>query len=64
VTEGEICAAGAFNLKSQIASMPANTLFMGPALLAGGTLKNGKGNTPSQFDYLDFEAAFGLCSAP
>jgi len=44
--------------------MPANTLFMGPALLAGGTLKNGKGNTPSQFDYLDFEAAFGLCSAP
>ena len=34
---------------------------MGPGLLAGGTLHNGKGNTPSQFNYLDFEAAFGLC---
>jgi hypothetical protein len=63
VTEGEICQAGADNLKGQIASRPANTLFMGPGLLAGGTLKNGKGNTPDHFDYLDFEAAFGLCAA-
>ena len=58
---GEICPAGADNLRGQIAAYPSNTLFMGPGLLAGGTLKNGKGNTPSQFDYLDFEAAFGLC---
>jgi hypothetical protein len=35
------------------------TLFMGPGLLAGGTLKNGKGNTPDHFEYmLD---AFLLC---
>ena len=62
VGEGEICPAGAADLKGQIASRPANTLFMGPGLLAGGTLKNGKGNTPSQFEYLDFESAFGLCA--
>jgi hypothetical protein len=58
---GEICPAGADNLRAQIASRPANTLFMGPGLLAGGTLKNGKGNTPEHFQYLDFESAFGLC---
>ncbi len=61
VVAGEICPAGADSLKAQIATYPSNTLFMGPGLLAGGTLKNGKGNTPSQFNYLDFEAAFGLC---
>ena len=61
VGAGEICPAGAANLKAQIAAYPSNTLFMGPGLLAGGTLKNGKGNTPSQFNHLDFEAAFGLC---
>jgi hypothetical protein len=61
VGAGEICPAGAANLKGQIAAYPSNTLFMGPGLLAGGTLKNGKGNTPSQFDFLDFETAFGLC---
>jgi hypothetical protein len=61
VGAGEICPAGAVNLKAQIASYPSNTLFMGPGLLAGGTLKNGKDNTPSQFNYLDFETAFGLC---
>jgi hypothetical protein len=60
---GEICPAGAANLKAQIAAYPSNTLFMGPGLLAGGTLKNGKGNTPSQFNYLHFEDAFGLCAA-
>ena len=64
VAEGEICPAGADNLKAQIATRPANTLFMGPGLLAGGTLKNGKGNTPDHFDYLDFETAFGLCGPP
>jgi hypothetical protein len=61
VAEGEICPAGAANLKAQIASRPANTLFKGPGLLAGGTLKNGKGNTPAHFDYLDFEAAEAAC---
>ena len=62
VAAGEVCPAGAAKLRAQIASYPSNTLFMGPGLLAGGTLKNGKGNTPSQFNYLDFEAAFGLCA--
>jgi hypothetical protein len=61
VGAGEICPAGAADLKAQIAAYPSNTLFMGPGLLAGGTLKNGKDNTPSQFNHLDFEAAFGLC---
>lgn len=28
------------------------TLFLGPGLLAGGTLKNGKGNTPAHFAYM------------
>lgn len=59
---GEICPAGANNLRAQIGSFPADTLFMGPGLLAGGTLKNGKGNTPDQFAYLDFESAFGACA--
>lgn len=61
VAEGEICAAGAANLVAQVDSRPSNTLFMGPGLLAGGTLKNGKDNTPEHFDYLDFETAFALC---
>jgi hypothetical protein len=60
--EGEICPAGAENLRSQVASRSEDTLFMGPGLLAGGTLKNGKGNTPGHFDYLDFESAFGACA--
>ena len=59
---GEVCPAGADNLRDQVAAQPEDTLFMGPGLLAGGTLKNGKGNTPSQFNYLDFEAAFGACA--
>ena len=58
---GEICAAGADNLVAQIDSRPENTLFMGPGLLAGGTLKNGKDNTPEQFDHLHFDEAFELC---
>ena len=63
VGEGEICAAGADVLRNQIAANPADTLYMGPGLLAGGTLKNGKGNTPSHFGYLDFGAAFGACAS-
>jgi hypothetical protein len=63
VGEGEICTAGADVLRDQIAANPADTLYMGPGLLAGGTLKNGKGNTPSQFGYLDFGAAFGACAS-
>jgi hypothetical protein len=60
--EGEICTAGADNLRTQVASRSADTLFLGPGLLAGGTLKNGKGKTPDHFDYLDFEAAFSACA--
>jgi hypothetical protein len=59
--EGEICAAGADNLRTQVASRSADTLFLGPGLLAGGTLKNGKGKTPDHFAYLDFETAFSAC---
>ena len=56
------CAAAFDNLEAQIDSRPANTLFMGPGLLAGGTLHNGKGNTPAHFDHLDFEEAFSACA--
>jgi hypothetical protein len=58
---GEICPAGADNLAAQVDAQGADTLFLGPGLLAGGTLKNGKGNTPEHFAYLDFETAFALC---
>lgn len=34
------------------AEASGTTLFMGPGLLAGGTLKNGKGNTPKHFSYM------------
>lgn len=34
------------------AEASGTTLFMGPGLLAGGTLKNGKDNTPPQFQYM------------
>ena len=61
VTAGEICQPGADNLLAQIASRPANTLFMGPGLLAGGAEFRGKG-APEQFQYLDFESAFSLCA--
>jgi hypothetical protein len=61
---GEICPAGADNLRAQVASRPADTLFMGPGLLAGGAefkaSPNAKG--PSHFDYLDFESAFAACA--
>ena len=63
VAAGEICTAGAENLVAQIDSRPANTLFMGPGLLAGGTFKNDKGNTPEHFDHLHFDEAFALCDA-
>jgi hypothetical protein len=61
---GDICTAGADDLRAQVASRPADTLFKGPGLLAGGTLKNGKGNTPEHFQHLDFESAFGACGEP
>lgn len=61
VGEGEICEAGADVLRAQLASNPDDALYKGPGLLAGGTLKNGKGNTPDHFGYLDLEAAFGAC---
>lgn len=34
------------------AERSGTTLFMGPGLLAGGTLKNGKSNTPKHFAYM------------
>ncbi|MDP9386644.1 MAG: hypothetical protein M3Q48_01635 [Actinomycetota bacterium] len=34
------------------AEASGTSLFMGPALLAGGTLSNGKGKTPEHFGYL------------
>ncbi|MDQ3992868.1 MAG: hypothetical protein M3229_04330 [Actinomycetota bacterium] len=60
VEDGFVSPAGADQLKGQIDAMPADTLFKGPGLLAGGTLK--KGNTPAHFSYLDFEAAEAACA--
>jgi hypothetical protein len=57
------CAAAFDDLEDQIDSRPEYTLFMGPGLLAGGTLHNDKDNTPEHVDHLDFEAAFALCGA-
>jgi hypothetical protein len=34
------------------AEASGTTLFLGPGLLAGGTLRNGKGNTPEHFAYM------------
>jgi hypothetical protein len=62
VEAGVGCEAGAEILRAQIAAAPENTLFLGPGLLGGGTLKNGKGNTPEHFGYLDFEAADAACA--
>lgn len=44
-----------------IAASPENRLFKGPGLLAGGTLKNGKGNTPDNVGYLPLGAVFAGC---
>jgi hypothetical protein len=38
-----------------ITNSPDGRMFMGPGLLAGGTLKNGKDNTPEKVGYLIFE---------
>ena len=65
VVEEEICREGADALIAQIESRPADTLFMGPGLLAGGAefrARGGKG-APEQFQYLDFESAFAACAA-
>ena len=60
--EEDLCAAAFDNLRAQVASQDENTLFMGPGLLAGGTLHNGKGNTPAHFDHLDFDEAVSACA--
>ncbi len=44
------------------AEQSGTTLFMGPGLLAGGTLRNGKGNTPEHFGYL-LQAFIDHCPA-
>ena len=41
-------------LEGYVLSLPDGTRLMGPGLLAGGTLHNGKGKTPAQFDYVPF----------
>ncbi len=43
------------------AETSGTTLFMGPGLLAGGTLKNGKGNTPDHFSYSLLDAFIQHC---
>ena len=47
-----ICPAGKVVATAYFQGQPPTTLFMGPGLLAGGTLKNGKGNTPPHVGYL------------
>jgi len=39
-------------IEQELLNSPENRLYMGPGLLAGGTLKNGKGNTPDKVGYL------------
>lgn len=46
-----LCPAGVEIATAYFEAQPATTLFMGPGLLAGGTLKNGK-STPEHFGYL------------
>jgi hypothetical protein len=49
------------DLKGQVTSLAegGTTLFHGRGLLAGGTLMNGKGNTPKGVAYIDFDGAIG-----
>lgn len=56
-----ICPAGQAVATQYFQSQPSTTLYMGPGLLAGGTLKNGKGNTPGDIGYLF--ALFGAIDA-
>ena len=44
-----------------LADASGTRLFMGPGLLAGGTLKNGKGNTPDQVSYALLDAFIAHC---
>jgi hypothetical protein len=57
----DACDEGLDDLHAQIDELPDTTLFMGPGLLAGGTLHNDKGKTPKHFGYIDFEQAIALC---
>jgi lysozyme family protein len=47
-----ICPAGKAVAATYLSSVPSTTLFLERGLLAGGTLKNEKGNTPEHFGYL------------
>ena len=58
---GEICTAGATIMRNAISSAPAGTLFKGPGLLAGGTLRNGKDNGPENVGYLPIAEAMEAC---
>ena len=53
----EECPEAVPLIQAVLDSADEHTLFMGPGLLAGGTL--GKGNTPSHFAYMD--EAFAVC---
>jgi hypothetical protein len=50
--EEECGPATAAAIQEVLDAADEHTLFMGPGLLAGGTLKNGKGNTPDHFAYM------------
>lgn len=55
----EDCPAAVPAIEAILASADEHTLFMGPGLLAGGTLFNGKGKTPDHFAYMI--EAFAVC---
>jgi hypothetical protein len=62
VAEGYVCEEAGVAAHAYVSGVPSDTLFMGPGLTAGGTLKNGKGKTPPHFAYLpvwEFEALCG-----
>jgi hypothetical protein len=62
VDEGWVCEEGGEAAHEYVAGLPADTLFMGPGLTAGGTLKNGKGKTPAQFGFIPVWEFEDLCA--
>jgi hypothetical protein len=61
VAEGWVCEAGGEAAHAYVAAVPDDTLFMGPGLTAGGTLKNGKGKTPPHFGFVPVWEFEELC---
>lgn len=62
VDQGWVCEAGGDAAHTYIDNLPTNTLFMGPGLLAGGTIMNGKGKTPSRIGHVPVWEFEELCS--